>query len=70
MSDKGPNPIAGGLLHHVIKVVNQDGPLYITATQVKELDSLYQVQHGVSIQPHPVACILDQLELSKNPFTR
>ena len=34
--------------------------LYITATQAKELDSLYQVQLGVSIQPHSTACAPSQ----------
>ena len=35
--------------------------LYITTTQEKELDSLYQVQHGVSIQPHSMACVPSQI---------
>ena len=39
--------------------------LYITAIQAKELVSLYQVQHGVSIQPHLAACVPGQSELSK-----
>ena len=56
MRDKA-NPITGGLLQHFIKVVNQDSALYITATQVKELDSLYQVQYGVSIKPYLVASL-------------
>ena len=31
--------------------------LYITATQAKDLDSLYQVQLGVFVQPYSVACV-------------